>query len=84
MAENVGGIDIDLTESDLREIEDGASRITASGDRYPTQHQRLINRWGWRRGRWARLSSAMRVFVSRTGQHPESFGLTCACSAHTR
>ncbi|EPX62061.1 Aldo-keto reductase [Cystobacter fuscus DSM 2262] len=44
MLENAGAADIVLTASDLREIEDGASRIKPSGDRYPPQQQRLIDR----------------------------------------
>jgi aryl-alcohol dehydrogenase-like predicted oxidoreductase len=44
MLENAGAADIVLTSSDLRAIEDGASRIEARGDRYPPQHQRLIDR----------------------------------------
>jgi hypothetical protein len=42
MLENAGAADIVLTSSDLRAIEDGASRIEAHGDRYPPQHQRPI------------------------------------------
>ncbi|QRO02392.1 aldo/keto reductase [Archangium violaceum] len=44
MIENAGAADIVLTASDLRELEDGASRIKPSGDRYPPQQQRLIDR----------------------------------------
>ena len=44
MIENAGATDIVLTESDLRAIDDGASRIEASGDRYSPQQQRLIDR----------------------------------------
>lgn len=44
MLENAGAADIVLTASDLRELEDGASRIKPSGDRYPPQQQRLIDR----------------------------------------
>jgi aryl-alcohol dehydrogenase-like predicted oxidoreductase len=44
MIENAGAADIVLTASELREIEDGASRIKPSGDRYPPQQQRLIDR----------------------------------------
>jgi aryl-alcohol dehydrogenase-like predicted oxidoreductase len=31
-------------QGDLRAIEDGASRIEPRGDRYPPQHQRLVDR----------------------------------------
>jgi aryl-alcohol dehydrogenase-like predicted oxidoreductase len=44
MIENAGAADIVLTADDLRAIEDGASRIKPSGDRYPPLHQRLIDR----------------------------------------
>jgi aryl-alcohol dehydrogenase-like predicted oxidoreductase len=44
MIENAGAADIVLSASDLRAIEDGASRVKPSGDRYPPQHQRLIDR----------------------------------------
>jgi aryl-alcohol dehydrogenase-like predicted oxidoreductase len=44
MVENLGAADIVLTESDLHEINDGASRIKPSGDRYPPEHQRLVDR----------------------------------------
>jgi aryl-alcohol dehydrogenase-like predicted oxidoreductase len=45
MLENAGAADLVLTAGDLRAIEDGASRIKASGDRYAPQQQRLISRW---------------------------------------
>ncbi|MET0404927.1 MAG: aldo/keto reductase [Cystobacter sp.] len=44
MLENTGAADLVLSASDLRELEEGASRITPSGDRYPPQQQRLIDR----------------------------------------
>jgi aryl-alcohol dehydrogenase-like predicted oxidoreductase len=44
MIENSGAANIVLTSSELREIADGESRITAVGDRYPPEHQRLIDR----------------------------------------
>jgi aryl-alcohol dehydrogenase-like predicted oxidoreductase len=44
LIENVGSAAIVLTPGELGEIEEGASRITASGDRYPPEYQRLINR----------------------------------------
>ena len=44
MLENSAAVDIVLSPSELREIEEGAARITPSGDRYPAQHQRLIDR----------------------------------------
>ncbi len=44
MTENAGAAEVVLTASDLSAIDDGASRTTASGDRYSPQHQRLIDR----------------------------------------
>jgi aryl-alcohol dehydrogenase-like predicted oxidoreductase len=44
MVENTQAAGIVLSASDLRAIEDGASRIKPSGDRYSPQHQRLIDR----------------------------------------
>jgi aryl-alcohol dehydrogenase-like predicted oxidoreductase len=44
LKENVGGAAVELTEGDLREIETGASQITAHGDRYSEAAQRMINR----------------------------------------
>jgi len=44
LTENTGAVDIGLTASDLRSIEEGASRISASGDRYSAAQQRLIDR----------------------------------------
>ena len=35
LEENIGGAAIDLTQEDLRQIEDAAARITIQGDRYP-------------------------------------------------
>jgi len=44
MIENAGAADLRLSESDLSAIEQGASRIEPSGDRYAPQQQRLIDR----------------------------------------
>ncbi len=44
MTENAAAGEVVLTSSDLREIEDGASHIKPSGDRYPPEQQRLIDR----------------------------------------
>ena len=44
MIENADAADIILTARELREIDDGASGIRPSGERYPPQHQRLIDR----------------------------------------
>jgi aryl-alcohol dehydrogenase-like predicted oxidoreductase len=44
MTENNKAAQIELTASDLREIETAASKITAKGDRYPEHLQRRIDR----------------------------------------
>jgi len=44
MTENNKAPEIELTTSDLREIEAAASKITAQGDRYPEHLQRRIDR----------------------------------------
>ena len=44
MTENNKAAQIELTTSDLREIEAAASKITAQGDRYPEHLQRRIDR----------------------------------------
>ena len=44
MTENNKAAQIELTPSDLREIETAASKITAKGDRYPEHLQRKIDR----------------------------------------
>jgi aryl-alcohol dehydrogenase-like predicted oxidoreductase len=44
MIENADAAELVLTADELRAIEDGASSIHASGDRYSAQHQRLIDR----------------------------------------
>jgi aryl-alcohol dehydrogenase-like predicted oxidoreductase len=44
LIENAGAIEVGLTATDLRAIEEGASRISVSGDRYSPAQQRLIDR----------------------------------------
>ncbi len=44
MLENAGAAGLVLTADELRELEDGSSRLTPSGERYPPQQQRLIDR----------------------------------------
>ncbi|HEY8833895.1 MAG TPA: aldo/keto reductase [Gemmatimonadaceae bacterium] len=44
LEENIGAAAIDLTASDLREIEDATSKITVQGERYPEAAQRTIDR----------------------------------------
>jgi len=42
--ENIGATELELTGDDLREIEEGASQITAQGERYAEANQRMIDR----------------------------------------
>jgi aryl-alcohol dehydrogenase-like predicted oxidoreductase len=44
LEENLGAVDLDLTEGDLREIEIAASRIDIQGTRYPDSLQRMTGR----------------------------------------
>jgi aryl-alcohol dehydrogenase-like predicted oxidoreductase len=44
LRENVAAVDVKLTEGDLRDIEDAASKITVHGARYSEAAQRMINR----------------------------------------
>ena len=44
LEENIGASSIELTNDDLREIEDAASKITVQGARYSEAAQRMINR----------------------------------------
>ena len=42
--ENLGALSIELTPSDLRQIDDAASQVTVQGARYPEQFQRMVDR----------------------------------------
>ncbi|MBN2046537.1 MAG: aldo/keto reductase [Anaerolineaceae bacterium] len=44
LEENLGAADLTLTPAVLQEIEDGLSKITAQGDRYPKDMNRMSNR----------------------------------------
>jgi aryl-alcohol dehydrogenase-like predicted oxidoreductase len=44
LQENIGTGTVDLTSEDLRDIETAASNITVHGARYPTEHEKLVNR----------------------------------------
>jgi aryl-alcohol dehydrogenase-like predicted oxidoreductase len=44
LEENIGAADIALTEADLNEINEGASRIQAEGDRYAPQQMAMVGR----------------------------------------
>ncbi len=41
LEENLGALDLELTATDLREIEEAASKITIQGDRYPESAERM-------------------------------------------
>jgi aryl-alcohol dehydrogenase-like predicted oxidoreductase len=43
LEENLGAAEIELTDDDLREIEDAAANITVHGARYPEQMERRTN-----------------------------------------
>jgi aryl-alcohol dehydrogenase-like predicted oxidoreductase len=42
--ENLGGVEVELTDADLKEIEETAAQIKIVGDRYPEAAQKSINR----------------------------------------
>ena len=44
LEENLGGTTIELTEQDVRALEESSSAIKVEGDRYPATHQKLIDR----------------------------------------
>jgi aryl-alcohol dehydrogenase-like predicted oxidoreductase len=44
LEENLGGATIELTKEDVRALEDASSAIKVEGDRYPSTHQKLIDR----------------------------------------
>jgi aryl-alcohol dehydrogenase-like predicted oxidoreductase len=44
LEENLGGADAELIGDDLARIKDALGRIELQGERYPTSHQRFINR----------------------------------------
>ena len=44
LEENIGAVDIELTASDLRAIEDAASKITVHGARYPEALMKTVGR----------------------------------------
>jgi len=44
MLENAGAAEIVFTQGDLRAIQEGAAHIEPSGERYPAEHQRFIDR----------------------------------------
>ncbi|GGC15182.1 MULTISPECIES: aldo/keto reductase [Dyadobacter] len=44
LEENLGGVDVELSAADLKEIEETAAQIKIVGDRYPAAMQKSINR----------------------------------------
>jgi aryl-alcohol dehydrogenase-like predicted oxidoreductase len=44
LEENIAAVDVELTSADLEAIDSAASEITAHGDRYSEQNQRMIDR----------------------------------------
>jgi aryl-alcohol dehydrogenase-like predicted oxidoreductase len=44
LEENLGGVEVELTTSDLKEIENTAAQIKIVGERYPAAAQKSINR----------------------------------------
>ncbi len=44
LEENIGAAAIELSEADVREIEEASAQIIVQGERYPESAQRLINR----------------------------------------
>ena len=44
LEENLGGVDIDLTSNDLRQIEDAAAKITIQGNRYTEAMEKMAGR----------------------------------------
>ncbi len=44
LEENIGAVSIELTEDDLRDIDDAASKIKIEGERYPQNLQQAVNR----------------------------------------
>jgi len=44
LRENLGAVELDLTEQDLQDIDIAASKIQVLGARYPEQMQRMIDR----------------------------------------
>lgn len=44
LEENVGSLDVELTEEDLRRIEEAAPAGAAAGERYPEAGMQTVNR----------------------------------------
>jgi len=44
LEENIGSVDIEFTDDELREIDNASSQIQVEGERYPEQLQKLVGR----------------------------------------
>jgi hypothetical protein len=44
LEENIGAVDVELSSSDLHQLESAASKIPVQGARYPEQLQKLVGR----------------------------------------
>ena len=44
LEENIGAVSVKLTDDDLREVEEAASKITVQGARYPERLQKMVGR----------------------------------------
>jgi aryl-alcohol dehydrogenase-like predicted oxidoreductase len=44
LGENIGSVDVELSPSDLRELENAASSIPVQGARYPEELQKMVGR----------------------------------------
>jgi aryl-alcohol dehydrogenase-like predicted oxidoreductase len=44
LEENIGAAEVELTDDDLREIDEAASRITVEGTRYPENLEQMTGR----------------------------------------
>jgi aryl-alcohol dehydrogenase-like predicted oxidoreductase len=44
LEKNIGAVNVELTDDDLREIDEAASRITVQGARYPETLEKLTDR----------------------------------------
>jgi aryl-alcohol dehydrogenase-like predicted oxidoreductase len=44
LVENIGSLDIELTQEDLKNIEEASSKLTPQGARYPEANERMIDR----------------------------------------
>src|SRR5262249_48318509 len=44
LGENIGGVNVELSADELRELENAAAKIPVQGARYPEEMQRLVGR----------------------------------------